>query len=606
MFRTFACETGRCEPIDARVSRRALAQGVVVTVGTCERSTERGAALVLALLSLGLLMALAMAMSLTAVSELGVTNAYSTHTSAFQVAEAGLTHAVSLTRNYKGPHFTSLLARRDASLNPFDFPLGSADFAPGAEPIPSTATGRQLFDASGSPIPGAFYLVRVIDDEPSGLANPSVPNFNPDASWLENLTDADCPVPNDPTCDRNNKLVVLATGTYGNSSVTLEGWVAYLLFPALVANDNILVSGNSEITGRYGGVHSNNNLSFSGSAYLVAQTATAAGTVTGAIDGNIGGFFGGGQERLDLPVFVTRDPNPADPSAQSPHLQEYIIQKADVLLLDPGFADAAHPNDPNGIGDGVDNSKSGRLRKLADRLNIPYASLAAAIDQDPSNTKVDQGVPVAIRVTRASDGSGTASPATLVDVGWKYSTSSSTSTWDILNGNAADKTFYVIGQDNYNLGNPSSSSRNGGNVKITGNPGPIRLSVLATGSIEAEGTPDIAANLRDLETPELPPFVKVSILFAAVEDIKILGDVSAGLVFRFAGIMYGGEQVYLSGNGSIDNGQVISLSNVHNAGTPVEANEILGNFQLNFSGGSGIGKIQLQSWRQIKKGTAAP
>ena len=582
-------------------------------------SGERGAALVMALLTLGLLTALAMAMSLSSITELGVTRAYSNGTTGFQAAEAGLMHAVSLTRNYKGANFTSLLCRRNTSLNPFEFGPGSPDFTTGSEPIPTA--GRQLVDAGGTPIPGAFYRVRLIDDEPSGLAALSVPNFNPAPDWLENLSDpagtslpcanptAGCSTPNDPDCDRDNRVVVYSTGTYGNSTVTLEAWVSYLLFPALAANDNITIGGNSEITGRYGGVHSNRNLDFVGSSYSIAQTATASGSLTGnVLDANIGGFFGGGQERLDLPEFVTSDPKPGTSNPQSPHLQDYLVRKANVILIDPSFADGAHNFDPNGLDTGVNSTVSSRLKKLAESLNVSYSSLAAALDTNPGTQKVDQGSAAAVVITRASDGSGTASATTLAAAGWKCSGGSSPD-WDLDGTAAGNKTFYVVGLDKYDLPSspvvPSSwtpsGDKNGGNVHISGNAGPLNISILATGSIVVDGSPDVASNIINLETPELPPFVKVNILFAAVEDVKVTGDVTAALPFKFAGIVYAGEQVYLSGNGSIDNGQVIALSNTHNAHTPVDGNLISGHFDLNFSGGSGVGKIQLQTWRQIKR-----
>src|ERR1043165_4206816 len=77
---------------------------------------ERGAALIFALLALALMMTLMMGISLTAISELGVTNTYANQTQAFEAAEAGLYHAVNLTRNFTNgganPNFTNLLAQR--------------------------------------------------------------------------------------------------------------------------------------------------------------------------------------------------------------------------------------------------------------------------------------------------------------------------------------------------------------------------------------------------------------------------------------------------------------------------------------------------------------
>src|SRR5881392_1931682 len=133
-------------------------------------ANEKGAALVVALLSLALMMTLVMGISLTAISELGVTNTYANQTQAFQAAEAGLYHALNLTRNYTGNSptntgFTSLLAERDnngtfntnryTGNNPF---TNAAKFAAGSVMInDDDATGHWLrsanVDGAGNQIP---------------------------------------------------------------------------------------------------------------------------------------------------------------------------------------------------------------------------------------------------------------------------------------------------------------------------------------------------------------------------------------------------------------------------------------------------------------------
>src|SRR6185436_13191542 len=78
---------------------------------------ERGAALVMVLLTIALMLALTMGISLTSISELGVSNSYTNQTKAFQAAEAGIHHAISLVKNYTNgsagdPNFTNLLGQR--------------------------------------------------------------------------------------------------------------------------------------------------------------------------------------------------------------------------------------------------------------------------------------------------------------------------------------------------------------------------------------------------------------------------------------------------------------------------------------------------------------
>ena len=570
---------------------------------------ERGAALVLALLMTALLLALTMGMSMTAVSELGVSNTYANQTQAFQAAEAGLYHAVNLTRNYIGTGpttagFTDLLAERGtistnylAGNNPFTNP---ARFTAGCVMIDDDdASGHALLSASVDgagnqlAVPGVHYRVHMVDDEKStSAASVKIPNFRPSIAWEDG----------NAATDTNNRVVVYSLGSYGGSSVTLEGWVGFVPYPAFVAQKDVTVDGNAQIEGAYGGVHSNQNLTVSASA-SIEQTATAVGTGTFTTNGTIGGFHAGGQAPLYIPKFVT------EPTAtSSPHLQDYIVRAADVILLDPGFADGA-TRDLTG-----NAAATVRLKKLADSLAVPssqYAAFATAIDSNASGN-VDQTSAEAVGINRSTNPiSFTRVTTNLSTYGWNYSGGN----WNIPSNSsgANGHTFYVVGMDNYNLANPGASPQNGGNVDVQGNAGslasPIQASILCTGSITISGNPYLQANLQNLRTPELPPFVSVNILMAAVEDLKINGDVGAGSgTIRFSGICFSGEQVYLSGNGEIK-GQVLALNNPNVVGTngsnrsPVnrDDNEVTGSFTLDFNGGRAVGRISLMSWRQIKQ-----
>jgi hypothetical protein len=188
------------------------------------------------------------------------------------------------------------------------------------------------------------------------------------------------------------------------------------------------------------------------------------------------------------------------------------------------------------------------------------------------------------------------------DTGWRYNNGGG-GYWDIQSSTVDNHAYYVVGLDNYNLTTPSSSTANGGNVKLSSNAGtdniPIHISILATGSIELTGNPNFIAQMTNVQTmpTELPPFVRPSFLMVATEDIKIRGDAS---VPRFSGVIFAGEQFDLSGNGAID-GQVLGLSNPDVSGSPVSDNSISGSFDLTFNGGQAVGRIMLMSWRQIKQ-----
>jgi hypothetical protein len=569
-----------------------------------ESPGERGTALVVALLSLALMMTLVMGMSLSAISEMGVTNTYANQTQAFQAAEAGLYHAVNLVRNFtnggSNPNFTSLLALRGTvntnylqGNNPF---TDSSKFATGCEMITDAlgsggtpllngsgiAVGHQMRDASGNPIPGAYYSVHIIDDEKSASgAAVKVPNFSPTISWEDG----------DAAKDTNNRVVVYSTGTYGSASVTLEGWIGFMPYPALVAQYDINISGSADIQGAFGGVHSNHNLIVTGGGWSVEQTATASGIISpsvAAAAAHTGGFTGQGQAQLYLPKFVTSAPLTSGGPATSPRIADYIIQKADVLLLDPAYAST------NRTGETAQQ----RVNKLEARLNLTNNSLWNVLTTGGANPSNEN----AVSITRNSS-TGIGTPTLISSVsstGWRYNNGNG-GYWDIQSASVDGHGYYVIGLDNYNLTTPSSGTANGGNVKLTSNAGtdnnPIHLSILATGSIEVAGNPNFISQINSVQTGELPPFVAPNFLLVAAEDVKIRGDAS---VPKFSGVIFAGEQFDLSGNGAID-GQVLGLSNTDVSGSPVSDNTITGSFDLTFNGGQAVGRIMLMSWRQIKQ-----
>jgi len=372
-----------------------------------------------------------------------------------------------------------------------------------------------------------------------------------------------------------------------------------------------------EVRGIYGGIHSNNNLVIAqggGNNWQVEQTFTASAAIQPdptAATGHVGGFYGGNQARLDIPAFVTTEPLTTGGPNTPPRLQDFLIRRADRILIDPSFANGAHASDPNdSTGDVNGNKATRRLSYLAQRLGVDYGVLAAQLDADASTVKVQQTNEAAVEISRATLGGAVttvAKFATVSDTGWSYSPGTNAS-WGILTNNnglaAGGKTYYVVGVDNYNDGptgaNPSTP--NGGRVVLTGNVGssgvPLNVTIMSTGSIEIGGTPNITANLTNLTCPLLPPFDRPHILLAAVEDIKVTGDNNSAI--SFTGVSYSGEQVELSGSGDI-NGQVIALSNRNVVGSPVTANTITGRFTLTLNNGNSIGNIRLFSWRQIKR-----
>src|SRR5262249_8521616 len=142
----------------------------------------------------------------------------------------------------------------------------------------------------------------------------------------------------------------------------------------------IAAGGNSEIDGTYGSVHSNSNLTLSGSAY-VAQSATATGTYAGPASGSgggggsgVGGFAAGGQPPIYMPRFVTDDPDP--------QIQNYLLRYTNILLIDPGFATAADTSNPPTATDAA----TVRLLGLANSVGVNYGALRNEII-DPTSAQ---------------------------------------------------------------------------------------------------------------------------------------------------------------------------------------------------------------------------
>jgi hypothetical protein len=421
----------------------------------------------------------------------------------------------------------------------------------------------------------------MVNDLPvSSGAKLYIPNFNPTGNWEQTGS---------VTTDTNGRVVVYSTGSYASSTVTLEGWIGYIPYPALVAQYDISITGSSSITGAYGAVHSNNNLLVSGGGWWVDQTATASGSIlpsVAAADAHVGGFVGQGQPQIYIPKFVTTAPLPSGGGNTTPRLPDYLSRGADTLLFDAGYAST------NRTGETAQQ----RVNALELRLNVPANSLWNVLTTggaDPTNEQ-------AVSITRNAAGLGNPTLIPVSSTGWTFKNGSG-GYWDISDPVVANHSFYLIGLDNYNLSNPSASSPNGGNAKISTNAGsdtnPIHITILSTGSVEIDSTPNFIANLQNVVTGELPPFVAPNFLLVAVEDIKVRGNMG---VPKFSGVVFCGEQFDLSGSGAID-GQILSLSNPDISGSPVSANNITGNFDLTFNGGQAVGRVALMSWRQIKQ-----
>jgi hypothetical protein len=123
---------------------------------------------------------------------------------------------------------------------------------------------------------------------------------------------------------------------------------------------------------------------------------------------------------------------------------------------------------------------------------------------------------------------------------------------------------------------------------MSGNPGsaalPISCSIIATGSIDISGNPDLK--------PDAP-----EIMFVAGGDLKITGGLT--LPFNVEGMFLVHEQLFIAGNPDL-NGQII-VENSPSVSSLVTTNEISGNPTITYNGlvGSG-GVLNVTGWREMR------
>jgi type II secretory pathway pseudopilin PulG len=145
---------------------------------------------------------------------------------------------------------------------------------------------------------------------------------------------------------------------------------------------------------------------------------------------------------------------------------------------------------------------------------------------------------------------------------------SGTGVWSLGKSEPPDGTYYVEGA-----------------VEVTGSPGggkggPVVLSIIAEGSIDISGHPEMTADTADL-------------LFVTDGDLEISGDLVAS-----SGQMLVHEQVNLTGTTDIT-GQLL-VENATSVDTLVTANHITGTGTITYNGGLGVGIFSVQGWRDVR------
>jgi hypothetical protein len=199
--------------------------------------------------------------------------------------------------------------------------------------------------------------------------------------------------------------------------------------------------------------------------------------------------------------------------------------------------------------------------KLPDGTNAPKLGGQPEVSI-PDLVPLDHCVGADFRLTSTGNvvnlTTGVSTPAIGSPVnGWKRSSGPPEVKWSLEGGGGTPGTFCVEG-----------------NAYISGNNGtaatPLRLSVVATGSIEVSGNPFLTAEHDD------------GILFLAGGDLSISGNPSAGSN-NFQGLMYAGAQCKMSGNPVLF-GQLICANGAQPVGSVnfVSSHDMSGNFTLTF------------------------
>ena len=257
-------------------------------------SSEDGFALVFVLLALLVVSGLGAAMVTSGKTEVIVSVNQERAAQAKAAAEAGLNHGISLAINYVRNWQVNGFVNPSAAINallvgPDGNAATTADngslvaLAGGVAPPPA----RTVLSAAA----GTSYDVFVLDEDHAlrGLSAADNTRIGED---------------NVDTTDSNRRLVVRATGyASGGTMTVLEASIGPMILPAIVTNDDLEISGNPTITGSNGSVHSNANLTISGSP-SIEENATATGNYTTGGNPDIGGMSGGGRPSLTIPPVV--------------------------------------------------------------------------------------------------------------------------------------------------------------------------------------------------------------------------------------------------------------------------------------------------------------
>lgn len=339
---------------------------------------------------------------------------------------------------------------------------------------------------------------------------------------------------NDPNTDVDQTLFLRSVG-FGprGSRAAVELTLGAAAMPAVVVEGNLEVKGNPTVTGPAGSIHANGSLELSGNPCTHVYYASVQGTVE---SGNVQG----GASCTAAGV----DSRPFSPRMNIPKLSPYTVaQQAKAA----GFT--VYTLIPKGYNDGFVSCNA--------NVGCAYTGLPAG------------------------PGFANTLALTAIPAGWDYANNGQQ--WTVKGpGPAAPGTYYVVG-------NAAITANTNG----TGPGGTVALSVLAEGSVEANGNPNVVPHAT---VPFIGP-----ILMVAGHDL----DLGATFDASYEGLFYARHQLDIKGSPTL-NGQVIALNEADTAyatKNPVTRASgvmvIAGNPTINYSG-NGLQTVKALTWRECR------
>lgn len=343
---------------------------------------------------------------------------------------------------------------------------------------------------------------------------------------------------NDPNTDVDLVVLMRSVG-FGprGSRAAVELTLGAAAMPAVVVEGNLEVKGNPTVTGPAGSIHANGTLLLSGNPCTHVYYASVDGTTE---TGNVQG--GTGCTAADV------DARPFSPRLNIPKLDPFTVarqaQAAGVAVYTLIGKNAIAPDGSTPCGA---------------NLGCAYSGLPAG----PA-------------------GSGIASTLALlaaIPAGFDFQTNGKT--WR-TQGVTQPGTYFIVG-----------------NADITANTGGaggtnVPLSILAMGSITANGNPDIVPSAT---VPFIGP-----ILMIAGHDL----DLGATFDAAYEGLFYARHQLDIKGSPTL-NGQVIALNEADTQyesknPVPLDASGVMviaGNPTINYSG-NGLTSVKALTWRECR------